>query len=191
VNDSSTGGYILPTGTAPPYDAALDAIFQAMVVGITGLPGNMVRPRWQVTVPKQPPPATDWCAVGVTVIEPDAGPAIIHDGSGDGHDQSQRHETINVLLSFYGPNAATNMAFARDGIAIPQNAGAVAAAGVSFVGTGQSVIAPDLINQQWVRRWDLPMTFRRNAERTYPILNLESATISIVTDSGPSVEADS
>lgn len=190
-NDSSTGGYILPTGDYPPYDAALDAIFQAMIVGITGLPGNMVRPRWQAVAPKQPEPTVDWCAIGVTVISPDAGPAIIHDGTGDGHDLMQRHEEIEVLCSFYGHNAGRYMAMARDGIALPLNNGMLETGGISFVGIGRHVIAPELVNQQWIRRWDLPMTFRRNAERTYPILNLESAEVSVITDSGPSIDAQS
>jgi hypothetical protein len=149
----------------------------------------MVRPRWQPTVPKQPPPTTDWCAIGVTVIDPNAGPAIIHDSTGQGSEGTQRHEQIEVLCSFYGTNAGQNMAMARDGIGIPQNNGTLEAQGVSFVSVGRHVVAPELVNQQWVRRWDLPMTFRRNAGRTYPILNLESAEVTITTDSGPSAEA--
>lgn len=186
ANDSSTGGYILPTGTASPYDAALDAIFQAMVVGLTGLPGSMVRPRWQPTPPKQPPPTADWCAIGVTVIDPDDGPAIIHDPTGNGQDRTQRHETIEVLCSFYGPDAGQYAAMVRDGIAVPLNNGMLQPNGIAFVRVVRPVIAPELVNQQWIRRWDVPMTFRRNAERTYPVLNLESAEVTIASDSGPS-----
>ena len=121
ANDSSTPGYVLPTGDAPTYDAALDAIFQQMIVGLTGMQGSLVRPRWQPVMPKQPEPNVDWCAIGVTLIDPDAGPAFVHDSTGDGQDVALRHESIDVLCSFYGPNAAANAALVRDAIAIPQN----------------------------------------------------------------------
>src|SRR4051812_9766277 len=55
TNDSSTGGYLSPVvASSALQDAALDALLQQMVAGITGLPGNMVRPRWQPVTPKQP-----------------------------------------------------------------------------------------------------------------------------------------
>ena len=38
---------------------------------------------------------------------------------------------------------------------------------------------PELVNQQWVRRQDLPITLRRIVRRTYPVLNILSAPVSI------------
>jgi len=183
ANDSSTGGYILPAGSpAPLEDAALDALFQQVVTGVTGLLGAMVRPRWQPTVPKQPEPATNWCAIGVTNIEPDDYPVEIHDDTGDGHDNYAVHETLVVLASFYGPNSMSNAKVMRDGLYIAQNREALTQQGITVTDVGKPVAAPELVNQQWIRRYDVDIRFRRKVERTYPILNILSAPFEIDTD---------
>jgi len=176
MTDSSTGGYLQPAVTSPPLeDDALTAIFQQMIVGITALPGNMVRPRWQPNPPKQPEPTVNWCALGIAVQTLDDGPAIIHNGAGNGSDTYIRHEQIDVLASFYGPNAMQNAQLLSDGLAIPQNLEQLKAQDMNSVDTGQIRAAPDLINEQWVRRYDLELTFRRKITRTFPILNILTA----------------
>lgn len=183
ANDSSTGGYILPAGSpAPLEDAALDALFQQVVTGVTGLPGAMVRPRWQPTVPKQPEPATNWCAIGVTNIDPDDYPVEVHDDTGEGHDNYAVHETLVVLASFYGPNSMSNAKVMRDGLYIAQNREALTPQGITVTDVGKPVAAPELVNQQWIRRYDVEIRFRRKVERTYPILNILSAPFEIDTD---------
>src|SRR5260364_258574 len=79
MNDSATGGYLLPLDTpAPEQDIDLDRALQPMVVGLTGLLPERVHPRWQSTVPRQWLGATDWCAIGVAEIMPAAVPACVH-----------------------------------------------------------------------------------------------------------------
>lgn len=185
ANDSSTGGFLSPEGTLPPEDSDLDAILQQAIVGITGLAGAMVRPRWQATVPRQPEPSVNWCAFGITDTGPADFPAITHDGTGNGSDTLLRHEEITVLASFYGPGASSNSKTLRDGIYLAQNREALQAQGIDLIGTDDIRAAPDLINQQWVRRFDLQLNFRRKSQRTYPVLNLLSAPTTIVTDSNP------
>lgn len=183
ANDSSTGGYLLPLGSpAPLDDAALEDFLQRVVVGISGLPGAMVRPRWQPVVPKMPEPGTDWCAIGVTNIDPDDYPVITHDGAGDGRDIYAVHETIVVLASFYGPNSMRFAKLLRDGLYIDQNREALTAAGMALLDAGKPVAAPDFVNQQWIRRHDLPVRIRRKDERIYPVLNILSASTQIDTD---------
>lgn len=187
-NDSSTGGYLSPAVASPPLeDDALTAIFQQMIVGITALPGNMVRPRWQPNPPKQPEPTVNWCALGIAVQTPDDGPAIVHNGSSNGSDTYIRHEQIDVLASFYGPNAMQNAQLLSDGLAIPQNLEQLKANDMNSVDTGQIRAAPDLINEQWVRRYDIQLTFRRKITRTYSILNILAAqgTVQTNTVAGP------
>jgi hypothetical protein len=173
--DSSVAGYLQPTGTAPPEDADLDSIFQQLLVGITGLPGNMVRPRWQAIVPKQPEPATNWCAVGVTGIEHDANSYEQHNPAGNGSDSLIRHEIITVLCSFYGAGALNFASQARDGMYVAQNNSTLDQFEMGLVEVGSIVTAPELVNQQWIRRFDLSMRIRRRVVRTYPILNILSA----------------
>lgn len=185
MGDSSTPGYLQPTGTPPAEDAALDAIFQQMIVGLTGLPGNMVRPRWQPTVPKQPEPSINWCAVGVMDIEPDANP--YEQQNADGSYTFIRHEVLPVLCSFYGPAAMSYAAQARDGIYVSQNNAMLDQHEMGLVEASRITPAPDLINQQWVRRYDLTIRIRRRVVREYPILTILSAQASV--DSDPRTES--
>jgi hypothetical protein len=181
-NDSSTGGYLSPAVASPPLeDDTLTAIFQQMIVGITALPGNMVRPRWQPNPPKQPEPTVNWCALGVSVQTPDDGPAIVHSGVGNGSDTYIRHEQIDVLASFYGPNAMQYAQLLADGLAIPQNLEQLKAQDMNSVDTGEIRAAPDLINEQWVRRYDLELTFRRKITRSYAVLNVLTAQGTVQT----------
>jgi len=185
MNDSSTGGYLGPAVATPPLeDAELDAVFQQLIVGVTGLPGPMVRPRWQTTVPKQPEPSVNWCALGVTVLPPDAGPAITHNPTGDGTDVYVRHQTINVLASFYGPNCGQNSQMLLDGLAIPQNLEQLKANDMQSVTEGDRRAAPDFLNQQWIRRYDVTLVFSRKITRTYAVRNLNSAGASVQTQNG-------
>jgi hypothetical protein len=181
-NDSSTGGYLSPAVSSPPLeDDALTAIFQQMIVGITALPGNMVRPRWQPNPPKQPEPTVNWCALGIAVQTLDDGPAIIHNGTGNGSDTYIRHEQIDVLASFYGPNAMQNAQLLSDGLAIPQNLEQLKAQDMNSVDTGKIRAVPDLINEQWIRRYDIELTFRRKITRTYAVLNILTAQGTVQT----------
>ncbi|WP_454734240.1 phage neck terminator protein [Cupriavidus pauculus] len=188
ANTSATGGPLAPAVASPPLeDDELDDLLQETVAGVTSLDGAMVRPRWQPTVPKQPEPGTNWCAIGITVQTPDAGPAIQHDPAGDGSDTYIRHQDIELLCSFYGPSASGYAQRLADGMAIPQNSEHLALRDVKFVSASEVRPAPEFVNQQWVRRYDLTLTLRRKITRTYPVLNLLSAQVQHTTDSVPPV----
>lgn len=189
ANTSATGGYLAPTAPVPPDDDALDDLLQELVAGVTGLPGDMVRPRWQPTVPKQPEPSENWCAMGIPVQANDASPAIQHNGDGDGNDEYVRHQQIDLLCSFYGPAAKGYAQRLADSMSIPQNSEQLALNGMKFVSASDIQPAPALINQQWNRRYDLTLTLRRKITRTYPVLNLLSAEVQSTTDSVPPVAA--
>jgi hypothetical protein len=173
---------------APAEDLDLDVVFQSMVSGVSGLAGLIVRPRWQSTLPKQPEPSTDWCAIGVMSSMPDAYAYVQHlsglgfnDPAGD---LLIRHEELEVLASFYGPHAKANAGVLRDGLYIQQNVFAIAAVDIAFTETGPMRAAPDFINQQWIRRFDVPMRFRRKVSRLYQVNNIVSATVHVFDDSG-------
>jgi hypothetical protein len=180
ANTSATGGYLAPTAPVPAEDDELDNLMQELVAGVTGLPGAMVRPRWQSTVPKQPEPNEDWCAIGITRQANDAGPAIQHDGAGEGSDEYVRHQEIDLLCSFYGPAAKGYAQLLADSMAVPQNSEQLALHGMKFIRVSDIQPAPALINQQWNRRFDLTLTLRRKITRTYPVLNLLSSEENVV-----------
>ena len=119
--------------------------------------------------------SVDWCAFGVQEQEPDAGPAIHHDGTGDGHDTYIRHQDVDVMCTFYGPRAKGYAQRLADGLAIPQNREQLQLQDMAFVGVGPIRAAPDLVNQQWVRRYDMTVTLRRKVTRRYSVLNLVGA----------------
>lgn len=184
-NSSATGGYLTPDATPSPIeDAALDAAFQKAIVGITALPGNMVRPRWQEKPPKQPEPSVNWCAFGVTSQIPDAGPHIQHVSADPGNDTLRRHEEIDVLATFYGPLAKQYAAILRDGFGIPQNIEELKASGIAFIDAGDIRPVPELVNQQWIRRADIQLRFRRAVTRSYAIRNILAADAHLFDDTG-------
>ena len=184
ANDSSTGGYLQPGAPAPlQEDASLDAIFQNLVTGITGIDGALIRPMWQPVAPKMPEPNVSWIALGVTAITPDAGPYINHQSDATGQiDAFARHEDIELFCTFYGPQGMAYAAALRDGIAIPQNNEALGAQGISWVECGALRPTPELFNQQWLRRYDMTLRFRRQVKRSYQVLNVLSASEVLISD---------
>lgn len=182
-NDSSTGGYLLPVGDPAPGtdDLDLDLIFQASVAGITGLPGAMVRPSFQEDPPTRPPAKTDWCAVSVSLSTPDAN--VYEKESADGKSQLQvRHETLEVMTSFYGPNAITYARRLRAGLANAQNREPLTALSIGFVETHEIRRVPELVNNKWIQRRDMQITFRRKVTETYAVLDFPVAGVHTFDD---------
>ncbi|TDV39531.1 hypothetical protein C7405_101650 [Paraburkholderia caballeronis] len=192
MNDSSTGGYLAPAVDAPPdEDDALDDLVHDLIVGVTALPSDLVRPRWQPVVAKQPEPSANWCAFGIAEQRPDASPAIQHDGADEGGDTYIRHEEFSVACTFYGPAAKGYAQRLADGLAIPQNREALGANDMAFISVSEIRAAPDLVNQQWIRRYDMTVTLRRKIVRAYAVLNIMSAELSTTTDAAQPVSQTS
>ena len=170
MNTSATGGYILPDGGVVPNDQDLEDIFQAFIKGVTGLSGQMVRPRFQEKPPPVPAIGVDWVAFGVKSQRSDDGPYF------DQHDEnaiSIRHEVIDIFLSFYGTHGQHFAKLFTDGTAVPQNIDQLKPHKIKFVGVGEVLTVPDLINEQYVHRFDVNATFRRKTERIYPIQQIQ------------------
>ena len=183
-NDSSTGGFIQPTSAAPIEDAALDALLQALVAGVTGLPLNLVRPRWQAVPTAQPEPATDWCAIGVIDETPPPFSALRH---ANGYSISTEWTQLRVLASFYGPTARGNAATMRAGLMIGQNRETLFGSGIALAeAPGAARFVPSMVNNQTVRRVDIEMMFNRAIQRTWPIDDLLSAQIQFNRDDSSS-----
>ena len=206
TNDSSTGGFIAPSaspvqGPALLEDAALDKFLQNMVVGITGLSGLLVFPRWQVIPPNLPTITTNWAAIGIQDIDAEEFAYEAHDPvappspfppyptppvtpPANGYNVMIRHEVLTILCSFYGPMARTNAALLRDGLQVAQNREALQLAGMGLFSTGKTTAVPSIVNTQWYYRVDLPVVIRREIVRNYPILNILSAEITVESDQG-------
>lgn len=171
VADTTAPGYLLPDSPPVAYDDDLVDLLQPVVSGVTGVPGDLVRPRWQPDdVPQQPPYGTTWIALGVRDTEH---PGFAYEGHVDGpdggHDVLERSEEIEVLVSAYGPGSAGAVASLRDGLSIGQNRAALRAAGMDLVAVGKPVTVPALQTGKWVRRVDVPVMLRRYITRAYPV----------------------
>lgn len=163
VNTSATGGALpVPAGMTTE---ALEDLLHDLVTVLTGLPGTLVRPRYQTKPPPQPDAGTDWCALAIAEQASDGAQLI----AGDDQAVLRTSETITVEVSFYGPAGATLAKRLRRGLSVAQNRVSLRAAGVAFVEAGPIVPAADLVGSRWVRRFDLTLTFRRGEDAVLPI----------------------
>ena len=183
-NTSGTGGYLVPSTSAPPEDDAFENLIGGAISGIAGIDRILVRPRWQAEPPPMPAIDVSWCAFGITEIVADWSAATVHQSAGDGSDEVTRHDTVRTLASFYGPLGYSKASQTRDGLWVPQNWEQLRAAGVALYEAGPIRTASDLINERFIRRIDIELVFRRAVTRTYPVLNLLSAQGSFRTDLG-------
>ena len=175
-NNSSTGGFLQPSSTGGDLnDSALIDMLQALVVGITGLSGSMVRPRWQPETPNPPDIGTNWAAIGPSDSrardsfsyrqKPNPTTTIVI-----------RNRLIPILCSFYGPNAEANSELLAMGFEVPQNRETLQLAGFNLVGgVGPGVIAPALLKGQWYTRIDVSFAIRQQQKYTYSVLSLAGA----------------
>jgi hypothetical protein len=189
TNTSATGGYVIDRPPTPPTGAQITAALQVMVAQLADLPGALVRPRWQPTPPTQPSVETTWAAVGVTMTEVDEYPYIRHDPNttlpnqtNPGVDRMQRWATLTVTASFYGPESEECAGRFRDAFYMPQNSEPLHALGLKQLSVHDLTRAAEIINQQWIDRFDVRMELRQQIDRVYPIFDIASAEVTVTND---------
>lgn len=166
--------YIQPTSTVSlPRGFTLTQFIQTVMVGVSGLSGPFVRPKWQVEPPKQPDLDVNWMAIGIDICVPDANGYVWPNQ--DGSTYSQRMETLEVGCSIYGPDALEIYGLIRDGFQIEQNRWQLNAAGMGFIEVTTARKIPDLFNQRWIERVVTSVFLRREIQRIYAVPTIISA----------------
>jgi hypothetical protein len=171
----------------PLTGQALDDFMQQIVAGITGLPGDLVRPRWQVEPTTLPDIDTNWLAVGVTRSTPLGFPAAVevyNPTTGAAFSQQSDQEEFELLCSAYGPAADAYAVAIRSGFMVAQNREALQLVGVGLVQTSGRTRLPTLLKEQWWMRVDITVTLRREVRNFYPVLSLLSGEVQVITDVG-------
>lgn len=173
VIDSSVQGYLAGAPEGTVYGSALEDLFHDAVVGITGLQGDLVRPRYQDDPPTWPQFDVDWCAFNV-YVRPSLWNAF-KTLRADGSYTIEGTEVLEVTVSFYGPNYQAVERSYRDGMQLGQNRDDLVAAGIGFIEFAEPVVVPVLMKEKWVKKVDIRGTFHRWAVRVYPVRTLLSA----------------
>lgn len=179
---SAVAGFLQAAATpAPLQDDALEDFLGNVVAGITGILRANVRPRWQEEPGNFPARDVTWAAIGVHDQKADTFAATPLDDDGLSA-TLQRHETLWVLASFYGPQSGARATAFRDGLQIPQNNEQLMTAGFGLVQADGPTSAPEMIKTKWLSRADIMWIVRREIRRSYPVLSLLSAHGSIASD---------
>lgn len=185
ATDSTAPGYLAPLPAPMPVPLvgqSLNEFLQQVVQGITGLPGNLIIPRWQTEPPVIPNAFTAWCAIGITRRRADVFAYVGHVCQnaigGNGYDDFQLTEEIELTCSFYdtGVNGLADYYayLLRDGIQIEQNHAILRQNEMGFVECTELIPIPSLTKERWLYRVDETLIIRRRDRRSYPVLNLKS-----------------
>ncbi len=173
-NDSTTAGYLTPTGLQPLYDEELEREISRWIRAVSGLPPKMVFPCMTDPQPQIPKNGATWCGFSLSDFNQDAYPALI---AGEESSQQWDHESLNILCCFYGPSGQQTATRFRTGIFISQNNDELKRRGFTLWQCGKMYNVPELINNQWVRRYDITVNLRRKVIREYGIKSLTSAPV--------------
>lgn len=172
-NTSATSGYLRLT--ASPSRQEVEDVIQGMIVGITGLDGELVRPRNQPEPPMQPGNETDWAAYSIKRRGTHNFAQLEHC---DGYSVLHAHEELAVLVSFMGQRAEDYATTLRDGLHVSQNREQLYRNYMALVEVGELTPVPEVISMGWRGRCDLPLTIRRGTkpgERQINIHNIAKA----------------
>lgn len=171
-NTSATGGYLRPVAPGPMDGLDFRRFIGTVLVGISGIAPEYVRPAWQPNPAPIPGIDVDWMAFGVTARRGDNDPYQEETATSS---LMIRHEEVDFMLTFYGPNCLQLAGELRDGTDLTQNNESLLLAGMAIVDVGNITHAPELINERFFDRADMTMTIRREIRREYRILPFVAA----------------
>lgn len=180
VPNSSVPGF-LGAITPIPADQAIEDALNPTIAGITNLDGNRyVRPRLAAEPAVTPDRNVNWVAFGISEVNSDTCAATVMSGASEA--LVIRNQVIEVLLSWYGPQAGNLAEVFRDGLQVSQNRALLRTHGLGVVSISGARKVPELFKQQFVPRYDQTVVFNRRTERRFSILSLQGFGIQLDTD---------
>lgn len=180
-NTSATGGYLLAT-VAPINDDPFLDFLHDVVVGVTGLTSDLVRPAYQRNPPKRPAFSVDWCGFRADNQTPEAGNAYVEEDFGGAGATQQRHETFELHCAFYGPNCRGYAQAMRDNLQVSQNRELLYLSGIAYMDCGSIMQNAEQVHEEWYNRADIMIRFRRQLDMDYAVLSFARATGTINTE---------
>jgi len=171
--DSTEPGFLGPAPTESLDQLSWENFLQECVAGIIGLPGELVRPRWQQNPTPTPDVSIDWAACGITRSVAQFSPYMHHYATPDpGLDIMGRTEQVFYRVSCYGPHAGDNIAILRDGLFVDQNRRLWRENSVGLVEAERIDHVPEPFRQQWRDAYHLEIILNRQVRRQYNVRNL-------------------
>lgn len=155
----------------------VEQVIHDLILGLTDIPGDLIRPVWQEEQPQQPTILTNWCAFGFTEFRNQWLP-IKDYSSGT---QMTMMEFFTCALWMYGPQAVNNCALIRDSLFISRNREALLAVGTKFIDTSAIRRIPELINTKMYERAYMEIELVRGVYRNYNIQEITGGSVALQT----------
>ena len=152
--------------------------FHNWIQGIVGLPGQLIRPFWQAEPPNLPGAGINWMAFGIQSKVGDTF-AVETPNSDTDLGSIVRHEVLNLITSFYGPDADSYASMLREGMSVTQNREPLDLFSMGLISCGQIVAMPELLKEKWVYRADLKFSIKRRILINYNIPTILTAAYSL------------
>lgn len=174
-NTSATGGYLTPDSSPAPLQGnpLLDFIHN-WLQGLSALPGDLIRPRWQPESINIPDASVTWLAFGIIKKVADTFASEVHYPTNEGYNEIRRHEVVSFLVSVYGPNSDEIASLIRDNMQVSQNREVLQLNSMGLIASSDLTTAPELIKEKWLQRVDFSFEIRRQIKREYSVLNILS-----------------
>ncbi|SPP31657.1 hypothetical protein ARAF_0799 [Arsenophonus endosymbiont of Aleurodicus floccissimus] len=100
----------------------------------------------------------------------------------DEYTELWQHETLTCIASFYGKNDMVYVARFRDGIMLSQNNAELNKSNLTLGSYSQINAFLELINNQWVNRFDIIVHLRRKVVCRYHIKSVTDAHVTFFRD---------
>ena len=175
--------FIMPL-TFSVDDKYLDRILHDCFKGLTALPETLERPLWSLNPANQPPKETNWLSFGIISRDESSLADLFFDPITNLYTQTATEE-LNVLVSCYGPDASATMNNIRNGLRIESNRWQLRNNGIVWVSSGNPYTTSYLINEQYVKRQEAIIIFRRSNITTWNVAPVYPDTPVSVSTSDP------